>query len=211
MFREEGQYHCKISRVQIVEGRFENAPDRQEIEITVSNGQESGQWYGSLSGDYIQAGNNAGKMEIQRTLETINEIHAIGSDLTRLDELLGKEVEANAKKNKNGYMVVYLGGRAAKQVDPRIAMQKMNALLAQQNQVGQFGGQPMQPTQAPQPGQMFGAQSQMQQPGQFGGQIPNQQAGGMFGQGQFPNQQQPGQFGAPGNGNPWANNPGHAR
>jgi hypothetical protein len=213
MFKEEGQYHCKITRVQIIEGRFDNAPDRQEVEITVSDGQESGQWHGSLAGDYIQSGNNAGKMEIQRTLEIINEIAPIGSDLTRLEELLGKEVEASAKKNKNGYMVIYLGGRTAKPVDPRAAMAKMNALLAQQNQfVGQAQQQPGMFGTQQQPGQMFGGASQLQA-GQFG-QFP--QPGGMFGQGQFPNQQgqfpqQNQQFGAPGNGNPFAGNTGHSR
>ena len=190
MFKQEGSYNVRIDMVRIVKGRFQTDPKRMDVEIHGVTDTENGSWYGSLAGDFIKTGVHTGKKEGIRTLEVVNEIVPIGSDLSRLGELIGHEVEFVVKQNAKGYMnVSYINTHAVNVVDPAEAQREL-AMLFGPDPAPQQGGfvSPQQaPQQAPQQGFMPPQQPnngfRQQQPNN--GFMPN------------PNQQQ--------QGNPWAN------
>jgi hypothetical protein len=195
MFKQEGSYTVRIDMVRVVKGRFQKDPNRMDVEIHGVTETENGSWYGSLSGDYIKQGHHTGKREAARTLEILNEIAPIGSDLSRLGELVGKEIEFVVKQNDKGYMnVAWINTRAANVVDPAEAQRELAALFGQPQQPqGGFipPAQPQYQQHSPLPAMSFPAQTQQPNTG-FMQQPPQPQQGGFM---PNPNQQQA---------NPWA-------
>ena len=123
----EGEFTGKITKTEYIADRFKDGDLDLKLSFVTDNG-EYGKTYLSLSTDYVQKGVNAGRREIDVTIETLGKF-GINNDLSNIDELVGHEVNLYGAVNTKGYYNVYLQTKTEKIVDKNIVNNRLAALL----------------------------------------------------------------------------------
>ena len=135
---KEGEFAATITAIDAIQSRFK--PGQGEIRIEFATGEETGKVYLSMGLDYIQAGNNQGRKEVEVTQEILQNFGATLMDITSIKKLVGKHVSIYGKRNAKGYVNFYLNTNKPEEV---MSDQEYNAYIQ-----SLFGSAPAQ-TQAP--------------------------------------------------------------
>ncbi len=134
MLFTEGTHAAKITSIKTIRHRFKEEHENAfEVKVEVV-GEEEGEekhatCYLPLSRDFSVKDRQ--KTEAQDTCQTLAALgvpHA-GKDLSKLDQLVGREVEIFGKKNNKGYLNFYLNtGIPEKEVPAEQVQKELDAL-----------------------------------------------------------------------------------
>jgi hypothetical protein len=137
MFTKAGDFKVKITETCLAEPKFETAgPNGFDVCLHVQAVDDPGQgdwWRGEVSPNYGK-GNFSDRTQAQITLGTLEKVgFKGGSDLSRLDELVGVEtvahVEASADGKYHNIKWIGAGGNAPKSIDMATAAARFKALM----------------------------------------------------------------------------------
>ena len=123
----EGEFTGKVVKAEYVADRFKEGDLDLKLSF-IANDDQQGKTYLSLSTDYVQKGVNAGRREIDVTIETLAKL-GINNDLSNIDTLINKDVALYGSTNAKGYYNVYLQSKTEKIVDKNIVSNRLAALL----------------------------------------------------------------------------------
>jgi hypothetical protein len=139
-FKVEGHFKGKVLDVMLAEPQFAREdPDAFDVCIQVQGPDgQSDWWRGEMSGAYGK-GNAATKTQKELTLESLGKIGFHGNDLTKLANLVGREIEysvvareytAKDGTKKTAFDVRYLGPNefGPKRLDANSLAAKMRAM-----------------------------------------------------------------------------------
>jgi hypothetical protein len=213
-FQEEGNATAVIIYVGAEPSRFREDELALCMYLWNSEKQQGDWWIGSLSNNFIQTGNNAGKSYMQNTIEILQKIgydaYKVGN-FSGLPQMVGMEIPIWIKRvDKNGKTYFNIGSIGSSfDVPASVSLAAINLNVGaaapafgqqQQAQQPQGFGQPPQQPQQPQ-------QSAFAQPQQSAFAQPQQPAFGQPQQAQSFGQPQQAQAWQPGYGQPAANSP----
>lgn len=119
MFYAAGNYEGKILAFTLAESRFSpNDPEAFDVALHIEGPEHEGKpqddwWRGEVSSKFGR-GVMSGKTQYEITMQALRGIGFEGQDLTKLDELVGKEipfkVESREYEGKTYYDIKYIGG-----------------------------------------------------------------------------------------------------
>lgn len=130
----EGKHNATVKEIKCIEHRFKQEHEKAyEVKVEVA-GQEDGEErhatiYMPLTADYSMR--DAMKTEAQVTCEDLAKLGVPhdGKDFSKLDTLVGQEVEIFGKTNNKGYLNFYINtGKPEKEVDPNQVANELQSL-----------------------------------------------------------------------------------
>lgn len=137
--KREGEFAAKVANVAVIQHRFKQGFYEIRLDFATSD-NSTGKIYLDLSNDYVQGGNNAGKLQFAVTAETLNHFGVDVQSLAQVKNLIGREISVFGKLNGKGYLNFYLNtSRPEIEANLDEASTAVAALFGQTAQTAQNG------------------------------------------------------------------------